>query len=188
MYGLEKKENYICTRLIYVKLKYCIKRIAMKTDLIESWKQETLKRIDGKLKIFNLLGRREKEEVDQMAASLHEAVFNEIDCLDCANCCKTTPALLTNADIKRIAKFLQMSPALFKRKYVLEDVNGDQSFKKVPCVFLEKDNKCKVYEVRPEACKDYPHTSAPGFLKRRKLHKENISICPAVFHILDRME
>jgi len=157
-------------------------------DLIESWKQETLKRIDGKLKILTLLNRKDKEEVDQIAAKTHEEVFNEIDCLACANCCKTTPALLTEDDIKRIAKFLKISIGIFKRKYVLEDVNGDLSFKKIPCVFLEKDNKCKVYEVRPEACKDYPHTSAPGFLNRKRLHKENISICPAVFHILDRME
>lgn len=160
----------------------------MKSKLIESWKQESLKRIDGKLKVFTTLNKKEKTEVDALAAKLHEEVFSEINCLDCANCCKTTPALVTEEEIKRMAKFIKMSPAIFRRKYVLEDVNGDLSFKKVPCVFLEKDNKCKVYEVRPESCRDYPHTSAPGFLQRKSLHKENISICPAVFHILDRMK
>lgn len=125
---------------------------------------------------------------DQKVQNIHDQIFEEINCLECANCCKTTPALLTGPDIKRIAKFLKMPPKIFNRQYLLEDVNGEMSFRKVPCVFLEKDNWCSIYEVRPESCQDYPHTGSGSFRKRAGLHKENLKVCPAAFEIIKRLE
>ncbi len=26
------------------------------------------------------------------------------------------------------------------------------------CVFLSNENKCEIYDFRPKACKEYPHT------------------------------
>ena len=35
------------------------------------------------------------------AGSTHDEVFEEIDCLSCANCCKTTGPLFTEKDIEK---------------------------------------------------------------------------------------
>ena len=159
----------------------------MKVNL-RSFKQKV--RHNGKqLKSFlTKTSKHNSKAWEANAEEMNKEVWQEVDCLSCANCCKTTPAVLLSSDIKRIAKFLKISPKLFVRKYVLEDINGELSFRKVPCVFLEADNKCAVYAVRPVACKDYPHTESSGFLRRRKLHKANVKICPASYFILKRMD
>lgn len=121
--------------------------------------------------------------LDQMAKNAHQQVFELIDCQQCANCCKTTPPIILPADIRRIASFLKISPNQFKMKYTLTDIDGEMSFRKVPCVFLGEKNLCRIYEVRPTSCREYPHTDAPGFRRKKKLHQANASICPAVYHI-----
>ncbi|MEZ5067203.1 MAG: YkgJ family cysteine cluster protein [Bacteroidia bacterium] len=30
--------------------------------------------------------------------------------------------------------------------------------KKSPCPFLLDDNHCSIYSIRPQACREYPHT------------------------------
>jgi len=160
----------------------------MGRHFLEQWQHE---REHLKSKIVNALegikGRGD-DHFDQKAKELHLEVFEEIDCLECANCCKTTPAILKGSDIKRISKHLKIPPKIFRRKYVLEDINGELSFQKIPCVFLKADNRCEIYEVRPESCRDYPHTGSGSFLRRIELHKANLDICPAVFEIVKRIQ
>ena len=38
---------------------------------------------------------------------LHEDQFSKINCLECANCRKTTSPIFTNRDISRISKYLK---------------------------------------------------------------------------------
>lgn len=118
----------------------------------------------------------------------HEEVFSKMDCLTCANCCKTTPPIVTTKDIKRIAKHLGLSKKAFERDYVIEDVDGERSFSFVPCKFLEEDNTCAIYEVRPLACRRYPHTDDSEYPRRPKLNAANADICPAAWKILDKIK
>ncbi|MCB0506779.1 MAG: YkgJ family cysteine cluster protein [Chitinophagales bacterium] len=127
-------------------------------------------------------------EVDELFHTAHEAVFSEIDCLQCANCCKTTPALINAEDINRIAKHLQLSTKEFITKYTQKDDDNDIVFKQTPCVFLNADNTCSIYEVRPFACKDYPHTQRKKMHQVLELTLKNTEICPAVNHILKNIE
>ena len=121
-------------------------------------------------------------------AAIHEEVFEHTDCLACGNCCKSAPPIVTQKDIKRIAQSINLSPKAFERNYVIEDVDGTKSFHRVPCPFLEDEtNICTIYEVRPFACRDYPHTSHQ-FIQRRHLHEENLKICPAVEEIFVKLE
>lgn len=160
----------------------------MNRDFIEKWQKELPSKRE-KLRSFLLnLKQMPPEPINRMAKVKHDQVFGVVDCLQCANCCTTTPAVLNISDIKRISKFLCITPKYFRYKYVIEDLNGELSFRKVPCVFLEEDNKCKVYEVRPEACRGYPHTGIDDFVYRTKLHRANLEVCPAVLLILERME
>jgi hypothetical protein len=127
-------------------------------------------------------------EVDELIHTQHEIVFSEINCLDCANCCKTTPALLSQNDINRIAKHLKISNKEFISQYTKTDDDGDTVFKQTPCIFLQQDNTCKIYDIRPFACKDYPHTNRKMQKEILNITEANITICPAVEQIFSNLE
>ncbi len=95
---------------------------------------------------------------------------------------------IPNKDVKRIAAFLGTTPKQFKRKYTIEDVNGELVGIKVPCSFLNEDNTCSIYEVRPLACRTYPHTDDPAFAERPDLNYNNTLVCPAAYHIVKRLK
>ena len=114
----------------------------------------------------------------------HTDIFSKFDCLLCANCCKTTPPIFTNRDVKRIAQYLGTTPRQFKRKYTIEDINGELIGIKVPCSFLNDDHSCSIYEVRPEACITYPHTDDPEYNSRAELNYNNTLVCPAAYAIV----
>lgn len=129
-----------------------------------------------------------KEQLNELASKIDAEVFAKTDCLECGNCCKSAPPIVTKKDIKRIAKFLKSTPKQIERQYVIKDINGEMSFDRIPCNFLGKDNYCSIYEARPTACRDFPHINSGNFNGRRKLHSTNSNICPAVSEILDIME
>lgn len=153
--------------------------------LIQEWKAHAKDHYEEHLTYLKSL--RNQADVDQKAQKLDQEVFEQMDCLDCANCCKSHPPLITSGDIKRIAKHLGMPPKTFKRKYVLEDFNGELSFNYLPCHFLQEDNKCSIYEVRPNACREFPHMGQKGFHKRAKLNAQNTLSCPAAYQVVRRM-
>jgi len=89
---------------------------------------------------------------------LHDEVFGCTDCLECANCCSTTGPSFTDKDIGRIAKHLRIKPSKFTEKYLRIDEDKDYVLQQVPCAFLGEDNRCKIYDVRPKACREFPQT------------------------------
>lgn len=137
---------------------------------------------------FQKLRKRPPKNLDALTRELHEEEFRRTDCMDCANCCKTTGPLFTPQDITRISGHLKMKPGAFAEQYLRRDEDGDDVLKTLPCPFLLDDNACMIYEVRPKACREYPHTD------RRKLHQigaltvRNTAICPAAFRIVEAMK
>lgn len=132
--------------------------------------------------------RREKpKDLDQKFHQAHEEVFEEIDCLDCANCCKTTSPIFLMSDIERMAKSLKLATGIFIEKYLYLDADNDYVLKSSPCPFLLDDNTCLVYEDRPKACKEYPHTNRKKMHQITRLTGKNSLICPAVTRILEKL-
>ena len=160
----------------------------MMPDFLERWRKELPKLKDNLLAFLDEFSKRGLDERMSRMSEMHARVFEEIDCLKCANCCKTTPAILLNKDIKRMAAFLGIAPKIFRKRYVLEDINGELSFRKVPCVFLEANNYCQVYDFRPDSCRSYPHTAEVQQKTHTRLHKNNLEICPATFEIVKRLK
>ena len=68
-----------------------------------------------------------------------------------------------------------------------EHKNDVYTFRQKPCPFLGVDNRCTIYEVRPDCCREYPHTDKEGFVFRTILHANNAKQCPAVFWIVENM-
>jgi hypothetical protein len=50
------------------------------------------------------------------------------------------------------------------------------------------DNYCMIYEIRPRACREYPHTNRRRFHQILKLTWRNTLVCPAVLEIVARLK
>lgn len=155
---------------------------------IESFKEEVNQKKKHYNKVFKKLERIPPKELDRLFHENHDEVFEHFDCLTCANCCKTTGPLLTDRDIQRLSKHLGQKPGHFTDQYLRIDEDGDYVFKSMPCPFLGDDNYCSVYESRPKACREYPHTDRVNMKGILKLTKRNLSVCPAVMNIVDKIE
>ena len=82
-------------------------------------------------KFFAKLKKKPPKHLDLLMQELHDEEFERTDCLDCANCCKTTGPLFTNKDIERISKFLKMKPQQFIDEYLRIDEENDYVLQQV---------------------------------------------------------
>jgi hypothetical protein len=135
-------------------------------------------------KIFRKMKQAKPNDLDQKFHKGHEAEFKKMDCLSCANCCKTTSPIFRDADIRRISKHLRIKEGRFISDYLRMDEEQDYVLKSSPCSFLEKDNSCSIYDVRPLACREYPHTDRKNMFQVLEITAENSLICPAVARIV----
>lgn len=137
---------------------------------------------------FNKLRKRPPKHLDYLMQELHEEEFERTDCLECANCCKTTGPLFTDKDVQRISKFFKMKEQQFIETYLRIDEENDYVLQSVPCTFLGEDNYCSIYEVRPKACREFPHTDRKKFQQISNLTLKNVAICPAAYNIVEEMK
>ncbi|MBT8321186.1 MAG: YkgJ family cysteine cluster protein [Eudoraea sp.] len=137
---------------------------------------------------FRKLRRKPPRHLDSLMQELHDEEFEQTDCLQCAQCCKTTGPLFTRADIERIAKKLKMKPGVFIDTYLQIDEEQDYVLQEVPCTFLGHDNHCMIYDYRPKACREFPHTDRRNFHQISDLTLKNVAICPAAFQIVEKMK
>ena len=139
-------------------------------------------------KFFSKLKRRVPKDLDRTMGQLHEEVFDEIDCLDCANCCSTTSPIFRDIDIQRLSIHLKIRPSEFITQYLKMDSEGDYVLQSSPCMFLDEQNYCSVYEHRPKACREYPHTNRKNFHQLLNLTVKNMEVCPATYRIVQRLK
>lgn len=139
-------------------------------------------------KLFKKLKKKPPKHLDNLMVELHEAEFEKTDCLSCGNCCKTTAPILNDQDIARIAKHLKMKEQKFIEEYVDIGEGHEFSFKNIPCTFLGHENECLIYDVRPKACREYPHTNRRRFYQLERITIENTTICPATFNIMEALK
>lgn len=137
---------------------------------------------------FAKLKKKPPKHLDYMMQELHTEEFKRTDCLNCANCCKTTGPLFTDKDIERIAKHLKMKQQQFLDQFLTLDEDNDYVLQSVPCTFLGADNYCSIYEVRPKACREFPHTDRKKFQQISNLTLKNVEICPAAYNIVEEMK
>lgn len=139
-------------------------------------------------RFFTKLKKKPPKNLDYIMRDLHEEEFERTDCLQCGNCCKTTGPLFTNHDIERIAKYLRLKPQQFIEKYLRVDEENDYVLQRVPCTFLDEENYCSIYQVRPKACREFPHTDRKKFHQITDLTLKNVAVCPAAFNIVEEMK
>ncbi len=139
-------------------------------------------------KLFNKIKKNRPNDLDATVHEIHEEVFSRMDCLTCANCCKTTSPIFKIRDIERLAKYLKLKPNDFIAKYLHIDEDHDYVLNSAPCAFISGDNTCLVYDNRPDACREYPHTDRRKFHQLLELTLKNTFICPATYEIVERLK
>lgn len=122
-------------------------------------------------------------ELDAIVSQTTDAVWNQIDCTSCAHCCRSLQVVVDNQDIRRLAARLGMTFQQFSRRYVQVTKDRTKCFAATPCAFLGADNRCSVYEDRPQACRDFPYLHVDGFRSRTLMMVENTAVCPIVFNV-----
>lgn len=125
---------------------------------------------------------------DSLVHELHEQISSKTDCLSCANCCRTLGPRITDKDVEKLAKALRMKPSDLFEQYLRIDEDNDMVFKTMPCPFLMPDNYCMVYESRPKACREYPHTDRKKFFQIASLSIQNASTCPIVYQVIEELK
>ena len=139
-------------------------------------------------RFFRKLRQKPPKHLDHLMQELHENEFAVTNCLQCAQCCKTTGPLFTQGDIERISRKLRMKPGKFIETYLRLDEEQDYVLQELPCVFLGADNYCTIYDYRPKACREFPHTDRKNFHQISNLTLKNVAICPAAYNIVEKMK
>lgn len=112
---------------------------------------------------------------DCIVDAVHEAIYNfheaEINgffnltkqgtsglCSACGKCCKSCQIVMTEKDVQRLSR--QINPAV----YIKQDPIRDERyvFKDIPCKFHQSNNRCGIYHVRPQSCRNYPLIAPDG--------------------------
>ncbi|MGF7138734.1 YkgJ family cysteine cluster protein [Roseimarinus sediminis] len=137
---------------------------------------------------FKKLKKMKAGELDHHFHRLHEEAFDQFNCLDCANCCSSISPIVTEKDIDRLARHFKQKPGDLIEQYLYMDDEGDYVFKQSPCPFLMSDNYCMVYENRPKACREYPHTDRRKMVQILNLTRKNCEVCPVVYELVEELK
>ena len=157
-------------------------------ESLDKLPQQAAEKKSQNQRFFRKLKARPPRQLDTLMQELHHEEFRKTDCLECANCCKTTGPLFTGADIDRIAAHLRLKPGQFVERYLRVDEDGDTVLQQLPCPFLDAGNYCMIYDQRPKACREYPHTDRKKFHQITGLTLQNTAICPAAFRIVEELK
>src|SRR6516225_2726166 len=101
------------------------------------------------VKYLSRVQKLKPQGLDDLAEKINTEVWQEVDCLTCANCCKRMTPTFTPKDIRRISKPLNMRPKDFKERWLRYE-KKDQDWVNInqPCQFLDlSTNMCSIYEV-----------------------------------------
>lgn len=145
------------------------------------------KKSEPEWKRFYIKNKRKLESMDTKIHQFHDEVSKKTDCLQCANCCRSLGPRITDKDVERIAKTLRIKTVDVITKYLRTDEDGDMVFQSMPCPFLDNDNYCAIYESRPKACREYPHTDRKRFYQIYNLSVKNAYTCPIVYGVLNEL-
>lgn len=171
-------------------MKYYLRRMnPIQPVNLRSFKQRARHNKRSFRRFLTKLENNEPKGLQVLINRVEKEVWKEVDCLSCANCCKTMTPTFNAKDIKRISAYLGETVEEFKTKRIRRERGGDRDWinKTEPCQFLDmKTNMCSIYEVRPADCAGFPHLFKK-FSDFAHVHKENVDSCPATYKLVEKM-
>ncbi len=139
----------------------------------------------------SFLNKSEKNppaNIAKLTKDISKEVWEEVDCLSCANCCKKMTPTFTKQDLTRISAHFNQTPEAFTKQWLEKDKNKDMVNVNQPCQFLNlTNNKCSIYAIRPVDCAGFPHLTKMKWSEYAHVHKQNIDYCPATFKMVEKM-
>jgi Fe-S-cluster containining protein len=127
------------------------------------------------------------ERLMSVVRELADEITAQIDCTQCANCCRETATNLDEKDINRLAAALDMSVAKLQETHLKYDEDrGGRWQLPAPCPMLE-GNLCRAFEARPISCREYPYLH-DDFRAASISRIHNTFICPIVFNVVEEMK
>ena len=85
---------------------------------IQKYKRRSYRKKKDLSKFLKKLAKSKPKGILKRVAAADKAVWEEVSCLSCANCCKTTGPRFTSNDIDRLAKNFR-KPNAFKVFYAI---------------------------------------------------------------------
>lgn len=156
----------------------------MNNHLDDNWEKRSAERS----KVYaRYLKKVNQSTAIRLLPELHDETFQQVNCLDCGNCCKGYSPRFKTPDIKRISRFLKIKESQFIAHYLELDEEGDYVTKSKPCPFLGENNACSIYEVRPSDCARFPYTDEDVFVKRPAITLKNVSFCPVAYTVIEHL-
>jgi uncharacterized protein len=160
----------------------------MITDLVQ------IRRLGEKKRDENLRFRRYLKShsfVERQFRKAGETVQEQIDCRQCAECCRVADMPLAERDIERLTHFLGVSEKAFLEKYTVLGEDGALILRRTPegCVFL-RDTECTVYEARPGNCERFPHVvrGSGSIVSRMWQFADRATYCPIVYNWMETVK
>ncbi|MEO5675006.1 MAG: YkgJ family cysteine cluster protein [Chitinophagales bacterium] len=138
--------------------------------------------------LFKRLKKKRPAGLTKAFRIYNDEAFAHINCMDCANCCRTSLAVFEKPDVKRISQHFAMKEKDFIKKYLTPHPDYEFLIKILPCPFLAEDNKCSIYEIRPTGCRTYPPARLQLSDEQLDVIHDNIGICPAISEMVERVK
>jgi hypothetical protein len=156
------------------------------TDLVQ------IRLLGEKKRDENLKFRRfmkDHDHSDRILRRIAQGIEEQIDCTQCANCCRVATVTITERDVERLARYLRVSAARFVADYTTESADEGRILnrtKEAGCVFLD-GNECTVYDARPDTCQRFPHMvrGAGSIASRMWQFVDRATYCPIVYNSLE---
>jgi Fe-S-cluster containining protein len=158
----------------------------MITDLVQ------IRTLGEKKRDENLRFRRHmksRDHSDRILRRIAEEIEGQIDCTQCANCCKVATVQVSERDVERLARYLRISPDRVLADYTVESEEEGRILKrdkKSGCVFLN-GTECTVYDSKPDTCSRFPHlVRGQGSIASRMWQfVDRACYCPIVYNSLE---
>jgi Fe-S-cluster containining protein len=150
--------------------------------------QEAIIKEEENFWLRDILKNKNSDALDELVFHLNESVSSQIDCTQCGNCCRSLMINVDNKDTHRLATHLQISAEAFEGKYIEKSGEGTLAvMNAIPCKFLH-ENKCTVYEARPEECREFPGLHRRGFAARLFATFMHYGRCPIVYNVIEKLK
>jgi Fe-S-cluster containining protein len=158
----------------------------MITDLVQ------IRTLGEKKRDENLRFRKHmksRDHSDRILRRIAEEIEGQIDCTQCANCCKVATVKLSERDVERLSRHLRVQPDRFLAEYTADSEEEGRILRRDPasgCVFLN-GHDCTVYEARPDICQRFPHlVRGTGSIASRMWELvDRACYCPIVYNSLE---
>lgn len=160
----------------------------MITDLVQIRLEGEKKRPENERFRKFMKSQDSRDHSDRILRRIAEGIEEQIDCTQCANCCRVATVTISERDVDRLARYLRIKPKNFLAEYAEESEDEGIILRRSEsgCVFLS-GNDCTVYDARPDICQRFPHlVRGQGSIASRMWQFiDRACYCPIVYNTLE---